>query len=166
MNYRKANNDEHNIICEQVRSRSVLTVCLSAPVIPVVVLVACLSVNMMIRQRYDKATFVISTLMMVFFVVAVAIAMIALMSGFIKRFSCINKRNYSVADCVVAGKNLRINPKHNHSFVTVSLPDGNTQTAMVSQKVYSLAQNGKQALLIKYDEPDGKEKLPFEIAVL
>ena len=33
-------------------------------------------------------------------------------------------------------------------------------------KVYALAENGKHALLIKYDEPVGKEKLPFEIAVL
>ena len=166
MNYRKANNDEHNIICEQVRSRSVLTVCLSAPVIPVVVLVACLSVNMMIRHRYDKAVFVISMLMLVFFVIAVVIAMIALMRGFIKRISCINKRNYSVVDCIVSGKNIRINPKHNHSFVTVSFPDGSTQTVMVSPKVYALAENGKRALLIKCDDPKGKEKLPFEIVVL
>lgn len=37
---------------------------------------------------------------------------------------------------------------------------------MVSQKVYDLAENGKRALLIKYDEPEGKEKLPFEVVVL
>ncbi len=166
MNYRKANSDEHNIICKQIKSRSVLTVCLSAPVIPVVVLVACLSVNMMIRQRYDKAVFAISMLMLEFFVIAVAIAMIALMSGFVKRISCINKQKYSVVDCVVSGKNLRINPKHNHSFVTVSFPDESTQTAMVSPKIFALAKNGKPALLIKYDEPEGKNKLPFEIAVL
>jgi glucan phosphoethanolaminetransferase (alkaline phosphatase superfamily) len=166
MNYRKANDDEHNIICKQVRSQSVLTVCLSAPIIPVAILAACLSVNMMIRQRYDKATFVISTLVMVLFVIVVAAIMISLTSGFIKRISSINKRNYSVADCVVAGRSQTINPKHNHSFVTVSFPDGTTQQAMVSQKVYDLAENGKRALLIKYDEPEGKEKLPFEIAVL
>ncbi|MBP5623813.1 MAG: hypothetical protein J6X36_02990 [Lachnospiraceae bacterium] len=166
MNYRKANNDEHNIICKQVRNRSVLTVCLSALVIPVVILASCLSVNMMIRQRYDKAAFVISIVMLVVFFVAVVVAMIWLMSGFIKRISCINKQNYSVADCVVEGRKLTINPKHNHSFVTVSFPDGSTQQAMVSQKVYDLAENGKRALLIKYDEPEGKEKLPFEIAVL
>ena len=166
MDYRKANSDEHNIICEQVRSQSVLTVCLSAPIIPFAIFASCLSINMMIRQRYDKAVFAISMLMLVFFVIAVAIAMIALMSGFIKRISCINKQNYSVADCVVAGRKLTTNPKHNHSFVTVSFPDGSTQQAMVSSKVYALAENGKRALLIKYDEPEGKEKLPFEIAVL
>ena len=166
MDYRKANSDEHNIICEQVRSQSVLTVCLSAPIIPFAIFASCLSINMMIRQRYDKAVFAISMLMLVFFVIAVAIAMIALMSGFIKRISCINKQNYSVADCVVAGRKLTTNPKHNHSFVTVSFPDGSTQQAMVSQKVYDLAENGKRALLIKYDEPEGKEKLPFEIVVL
>ncbi len=166
MRYRKANSDEHNIICKQVRSRSVLTVCLSAPVIPVVVLVACLSVNMMIRQRYDRSVFVVSTLMLVLLVVATAIFMIALMSGFIKRIACINNPNYSVAACVVAGRKLTTNPKHNHSFVTVSFPDGSTQQAMVSSKVYALAENGKRALLIKYDEPEGKEKLSFEIVVL
>lgn len=37
---------------------------------------------------------------------------------------------------------------------------------MVSSKVYALAENGKRTLLIKYDEPEGKEKLPFEIVVL
>ena len=166
MNYRKANSDEHNIICKQVRSQSVLTVCLSALVIPVVILAACLSVNMMIRQRYDKAAFAISIVMLVVFVIVAAVIMIALMSSFIKRISCINKRNYSVVDCVVAGRKLTTNPKHNHSFVTVSFPDGSTQQAMVSQKVYDLAENGKRALLIKYDEPEGKEKLPFEIVVL
>ncbi len=166
MTYRNPNNDEHNIICKQVRSQSVLAVCLSAPIIPVVILAACLSVNMMIRQRYDKSVFVVSTLMLVLLVVATAIFMIALMSGFIKRIACINNQNYSVADCVVAGRKLTTNPKHNHSFVTVSFPDGSTKEAMVSSKVYALAENGKHALLIKYDEPEGKEKLPFEIAVL
>ena len=166
MNYRKANSDEHNIICKQVRSQSVLAVCLSAPVIPVVILAACLSVNMMIRQRYDRSVFVVSTLMLVMLVIATAIFMIAFMSGFIKRISCINKQKYFVADCVVAGRKLTVNPKHNHHFVTVSFPDGSTKEAMVSSKVYALAENGKHALLIKYDEPEGKEKLPFEIAVL
>ena len=166
MTYRNPNNDEHNIICKQVRSRSVLAVCVSAPVIPLVILAACLSVNMMIRKRYDSAVFVISTLMLLLLVIATAIFMIALMSGFVKRISCINKRNYSVADCVVTGRFQTINPKHNHSFVTVSFPDGSTKEAMVSSKVYALAENGKHALLIKYDEPEGKEKLPFEIAVL
>ena len=166
MNYREANNDEHNIICKQVRSQSVLTVCLSAPIIPFAFFASCLSINMMIRQRYDKAAFVISIVMLVVFFVAVVVAMIWLMSGFIKRISCINKQNYSVADCVVAGRKLTTNPKHNHSFVTVSFPDGSTQQAMVSSKVYALAETGKRALLIKYDEPEGKKKLPFEIVVL
>ncbi len=166
MTYRNPNNEEHNIICKQVRIQSVLAVCLSAPVIPLVILAACLSVNMMIRQRYDRSVFVVSTLMLVMLVIATAIFMIALMSGFIKRIACINKRNYSVADCVVTGRFQTINPKHNHSFVTVSFPDGSTKEAMVSSKVYALAENGKHALLIKYDEPEGKEKLPFEIAVL
>lgn len=166
MNYRKANSDEHNIICKQVRSQSVLTVCLSAPIIPFAVFASCLSINMMIRQRYDKAAFAISIVMLVVFVIAAAVIMIALMSGFIKRISCINKQNYSVADCVVAGRKMTINPKHNHSFVTVSFPDGSTQEAMVSTSVYNLAETGKRALLIKYDEPEGKKKLPFEIVVL
>lgn len=143
-----------------------LTVCLSAPIIPFAIFASCLSINMMIRQRYDKAAFVISIVMLVVFFVAVVVAMIWLMSGFIKRISCINKQKYFVADCVVIGRAKRRNPKHNHHFVTVSFPDGSTKEAMVSSKVYALAENGKHALLIKYDEPEGKEKLPFEIAVL
>jgi len=164
MNYRKASSDEHITICKQVRSQSVLAVCLMAPVIPFVVLALCLSINMMVRQNYDKAAFIGSTVLLVVFAVVVAVFMISLMSGFVKRISCINKRNYSVADCVVTGRFQTINPKHNHSFVTVSFPDENTQQAMVSPKVYALAENGKRALLIKYNEPEGK--LPFEIAVL
>lgn len=164
MNYRKASSDEHITICKQVRSQSVLAICLMAPVIPFVVLALCLSINMMVRQNYDKAAFIVSTVLLVVFAVVVAVFMISLISGFVKRISCINKHKYSVTDCVVADRTQRINPRHNHCFVTVSFPDGKEQQAMVSVKVFSLAEKGRRALLLKYDEPEGK--LPFEIAVL
>lgn len=166
MSYRKANSDEHNIICKQIRGQSVLKVCLTSLVIPFAVLVSCLSINMMIRQNYDKAAFIVSALMLVVIFIAAVASMIWLMSGFVKRISHINKQMYSVADCVVTGRAQRRSPRHNHCFVTVSFPDGDTQEAMVSTSVFTLAENGKHALLIKYDEPEGKEKLPFEIAVL
>ena len=67
----------------------------------------------------------------------------------------------------MAGKNQRRNPKHVHCFVTVAFPNGNTLTVNVPAKVYSLAENGKKALVLEYDEQEGrKDKLPFEIAVL
>lgn len=143
-----------------------LKVCLISLVIPFAVFVSCLSINTMIRQRYDKAAFVISTAMLLVFFIGMVVCMIWLMSGFVKRISHINKQMYSVADCVVTGRTQQRSPRHNHCFVTVIFPDGNSQEAMASASVFALAENGKRALLLKYDEPEGRNKLPFEIAVV
>ena len=167
MEYREAHSEEHEIICRQVRSKSVLYVCLMIPVIPVAVLAAFLSVRMMIRDKYDKAAFLTSVLFLAFLVIAAAVFIIGLMRGFVKRIICINKHKYLVADCSVAGRDQRINPKHIHSFVTVGFSDGNTVRVEVTSKVYYLAETGKRALLLKYGEPENtKKKLPFEVAVL
>ena len=36
--------------------------------------------------------------------------------------------------------------------------------AEVTAKIYSLAETGKRALLVKYDETEGKKNLPYEVA--
>ncbi|MCR4703615.1 MAG: hypothetical protein K5665_08140 [Saccharofermentans sp.] len=167
MMYREANIDEYKTICRQVRSRSVLVVCLMSLVIPVTVLSTVLSINMMIRKNYDRASFIVSTLLLVTFLIIMAVFVISFLKGFFKRISCINNHKYYVADCVVSAREKQRNTKHTHYFVTVSFPDGNEQKVMVSASVYSLAERGKRALLLKYDEPEGiKNKLPFEIAVI
>ena len=76
-------------------------------------------------------------------------------------------QKYEAATFAISGRDERINPKHTHRFVTVSFPDGNTLRAEVPTKVYTLAESGKKALLVKYDEPeDKKKKLPYEAVVL
>ncbi len=165
MYYREANIDEHQCICKQVRSRSVLTVCLLAPVLPLTLLATILSINMMIRKHYDRSSFVVSTVLLVMFFIAVAVFIIPLMGGFIKRISYINKHKYFIGDCIVSGRSQRRNPKHNHWFVTVRFPAGNEYEVMTSASVYAMAEMGKPALFLKYDEPGGMKKLPFEVAI-
>ena len=167
MEYREANSDEHEIICKQIRSKSILYVCVMSPIIPVLILAAFLSVRMMLRDRYDQTVLMVSALSVILLFTAVAVGIIDLMAGFIKRINCINKHKYMVADCSVAGRDQRISPKHIHSYITVGLPDGNTIKVEVTAKVYYLAETGKPSLLLRYDEPEGKKKkLPFEVAVL
>lgn len=167
MEYRKADSMEHEIICNQIRRKSVLYVCLMAPVGLLTILAMFLSIRMMIRQKYDASAFVISVVFMAVLAVAVAILMIASMRSHIVRISCINNRKYLVADCIISGKDQQINPKHIHSFITVGFPDDNNVRVEVPPEVYSLAEYGKKALLVKFDEPEGrKKKLPYEAAVL
>jgi len=85
MIYRKANNDEHKTVCRQIRSRSVLVVCLMSLVIPVTVLSTVLSINMMIRKNYDRASFIVSTLLLVTFFIIMAVFVISFLKGFFKR---------------------------------------------------------------------------------
>ena len=40
MKYRKADNEEHENICKQIRSRSILCVSIMAPMIPLMILAA------------------------------------------------------------------------------------------------------------------------------
>ncbi len=167
MEYRKADSEEHEVIRKQIRSRSVLCVSIMAPMIPLMILVAFLSIRMMIRDRYDQIVLMVSALSVVLLFTAVAVGIIDLMAGFIKRIIRINNHKYMVADCSVAGRDQRISPKHIHSFITVGFPDGNQIRVEVTAKTYYLAETGKPALLLKYDEPEGKKKkLPFEVAVL
>lgn len=166
MEYREANSDEHEIICKQIRSKSVLYVSIMAPIIPIFLLACILSIRMMIRNKYDTAVFVISTLMLVLLFIAAVIFIVGLMKGFVKRIIYINCHKYKVAECSVTGKDQRINPKHIHSYVTVGFQDGSMIRAEVTAKIYSLAETGKRALLVKYDETEGKKDLPYEVAVL
>ena len=167
MEYRKADSKEHEIISKQIRSKALLYVCLIVPVSPLSLIGMFLSIRMMIRQKYEAATFAISVVFLVILVAVVAFLMIRLMMGFIARISCIDNHKYMVAEGIISGRDERINPKHTHRFVTVSFPDGNTLRAEVPTKVYTLAESGKKALLVKYDEPeDKKKKLPCEAVVL
>ncbi len=169
MDYREANSGEHEIICRQIRSKSVLYVSIMAPIIPVFLLACILSIRAMIRDKYDTDVFVITTLMLALLFIAAVIFIIGLMKGFVKRIICINNHKYKVADCSVTGRDQRINPKHTHCYVTVGFPDGSTRSTIrveVTAKVYSLAETGKKALLVKCDEPESKKTLPYEVAVL
>ena len=144
MNYRKASSDEHKTICKQVRSDSILKVCLMAPIVPLFLLAFGLSLKMMTRDNYDKITFIVSAVILGSILISLVVFIFGLMKGFIRRIHYINQNKYQVADCIVAGKNQRRNPKHVHCFVTVAFPNGNTLTVNVPAKVYSLAENGKK----------------------
>ena len=166
MQYREADIDEHKIICKQIRSQSIFNVCLMAPVIPVTVLCFFLSFNMMLKDNYEVPVLIASAVTIGMLAIGMSIFMILLMKGFVKRIIYINNHRYMVADCSVAGRDQQNSAKHIHCFVTVGFPDGKKQRLYVTANVYSLAETGKRALLIRYSEPENrKRKLPFEVAV-
>lgn len=167
MIYREANIDEHRVICKQIRSKSILNICFIVPAILVGIFGIAVSIYMIIALGDNKKVFVVFSLLLVMCAVEVAVILYLLMKGLVKRISYINKHMYSVADCSVVGREMRKESEHYHCFVTVRFPDGNEQNVMVSSRGYDLAVNGKRALLVRYDVPEGKRiKLPFEIAVL
>ena len=165
MNYRKANNDEHNIICKQVRHLHVLTACFMA--IPTVATLIGVLLAGFVCFSSPKLFFVV-----MFIVLLVAVAYLealfiyVLIYGMVKPIRCIDKHKYSVADCVVADREKQNKNESTAFFVTVSSPDGNEQKVKVSARVYDLAEMGKPALLVRYDVPMGKKKSPFEMVVL
>ena len=165
MNYREANKDEHNIICRQVRHPHVLKACFMA--IPIVATL--IGVLLSGFVFFSSPNYFFVALFIVLLVAAAyleALFIYVLINGMVKPIRCIDKHKYSVADCVVTDREQENKRDRPNFFITVSFPDGNEQKVRVSAGVYDLAEMGKPALLIKYDEPEGKKKLPFEIVVL
>ena len=91
MNYRKASSDEHKTICKQVRSDSILKVCLMAPIVPVFLLACDLSLKMMTRDNYDKITFIVSAVILGSILISLVGCIFGLMKGFIRRIHYINQ---------------------------------------------------------------------------
>ena len=165
MNYRKANNDEHNIICKQIRRLHVLESCFAAITIVVPLIGVLLSIYLVLLSP-NKLFVVMFIVLLVASADLEALFIYCFIKGIVKPIRYIDKHKYSVADCVVADREQENKRDRPSFFVTVSSPDGNEQKVKVSAGVYDLAEMGKPALLIKYDEPEGKKKLPFEIVVL
>jgi len=167
MNYREANIDEHRMICKQIRGKSILNICFIAPAIFVGINGIAVSIYMMIAFGDNREVFVVFSLLLVMSAVEVMVISYLLMNRLVTRISYINKHMYSVADCSVVDREMSKEAGHSCCFVTVSFPDGYEQNVMVSSRVYNLAVNGKRALIVRYDVPEGKRiKLPFEIAIL
>ena len=165
MNYRESNNDEHNIICKQIRRLHVLEACFAA-ITTVAPLIGVLLSIYLVLSSPNKLFIVLSIVLLVASADFEALLIYVLINGMVKPIRCIDKHKYSVADCVVADREKQNKNESTAFFVTVSSPDGNEQKVKVSARTYDLAEMGKPALLVRYDVPMGKKKSPFEIVVL
>lgn len=166
MFYHEPSKEEHETVVKQIRSYAKLNFWLLTPVIPLTLLAVFLSINMMRRDDYDQITFLVSTVLLILFFLAVVFFIGRLVLVYFRRMQYIGKQKYTVAYCEVCGKDQIVSPRRTRSYVTVRFMDGNTIRAFVSNKVYYLAENGKKALAAKYEGPaNAAGKMPIEIAI-